>query len=58
MVASLGGMPALVAAEIWHFWIGVVLLGVSILAVIGLVAWYLKSVTATKYPSRRQRSDV
>jgi hypothetical protein len=44
-------------AQIWHFWIGVVLLGVSILGVIGLVAAYLKTVTAQRYPTRRQGHD-
>lgn len=44
-------------AYIWHFWIGVVLLFVSILAVVGLVGAYLKTVTAQRYPSRRARRD-
>jgi Tfp pilus assembly protein PilV len=47
----------MLAAEIWHWWIGVVLLVVSVLAVVGLAGAYLKSVTAAKYPNRRQRSD-
>ena len=54
LVANLGAM---LAAEIWHWWIGVVLVGVGILMAIGLVAQYLKNVTAQKYPNRRQRPD-
>ena len=46
---------ALLAAEIWHWWIGVVLLIVSILAVVGLVGGYLKSVTSQRYPGKRTR---
>ena len=45
----------MLAAEIWHWWIGVVLVGVGILSVLGLVAQYLKNVTAKQYPNRRQR---
>jgi hypothetical protein len=45
------------AAEIWHWWIGVVLTVVAVLTIIGLVAGYLKNVTATRYPNRRQRES-
>lgn len=45
------------AANIWYWWIGVVLTGVGVLSVIGLIAGYLKSVTAAKYPNRRSRND-
>lgn len=44
-------------AYIWHFWIGVVLLLVSVLAVVSLVGAYLKSVTAQRYPGKRARRD-
>lgn len=47
----------MLAAEIWHWWIGVVLLGVGILSGIGLVAQYLKNISSTRYPNRRQRQD-
>ena len=42
---------------IWHWWIGVVLLVVSVLAVLGLGVGYLKNVTAKRYPNRRQQQD-
>jgi hypothetical protein len=47
----------MLAAEIWHWWIGVVLVGVGILTTVGLIGQYLKQVTAKQYPSRRQRQD-
>ncbi|MGH9272835.1 MAG: hypothetical protein ACRDZ2_16370 [Ilumatobacteraceae bacterium] len=48
----------MLAAEIWHWWIGIVLLGVSVLACVALVGGYLKSVTAARYPSKRQRDEA
>ena len=47
----------MLAAEIWHWWIAVVLFAVSVLAVLGLVVGYIKNVTATRYPNRRQRDE-
>ena len=47
----------MLAANIWHWWIGVLLLLVSGLAVVGLVGGYLKAVTAKQYPSKRHRRD-
>ena len=46
-----------VLAVIWHQWIGVVLVIVSVLAVLGLAVGYLKNVTAQRYPNRRQQQD-
>jgi uncharacterized iron-regulated membrane protein len=47
----------MLAAEIWHWWIGVLMVALAILAVIGLIAQYLKTVTAKQYPNRRQRRE-
>jgi len=47
----------MLAAEIWHWWIGVVLVGVGVLSVLGLVAQYLKNVSSKQYPGRRHRQD-
>ena len=55
--APIANLGAMLAAEIWHWWIGVVLVAVAILAVVALVAGYLKNVTAKQYPNRRQRGD-
>ncbi len=51
-------MPAvLLAVEVWHWWIGVILFAVSVLAVLGLIGSYLKNVTAQRYPNKRQRDQ-
>jgi hypothetical protein len=47
----------MLAAEIWHWWIGLILLVVSVATVVGLVGQYLKSVSATRYPSGRRRRE-
>jgi hypothetical protein len=47
----------MLAAEIWYWWIGVLMLALTILAAIGLVGQYLKNVTAKQYPPRRQRRE-
>jgi hypothetical protein len=54
---TLANLAAMLAAEIWHWWIGVVLLAVAIASVIGLVAQYMKSVSAARYPNKRQRDS-
>jgi len=41
-------------AVIFHYWLGLILLFVSILAVVGLVGGYLKKVTASQYPKRNR----
>lgn len=48
-------MTGMLAANVWHWWIGVVLTVVSILTVTALGGGYLKQVTSTRYPGRRQR---
>ena len=51
----------MLAANVWHWWIGVFLtLGIVLLVVV-LVGSYLATVTSQKYPSakqRRQQSDL
>jgi hypothetical protein len=47
----------MLAAEVWYWWIGVLMVALGILAVLGLVVQYLKNVTAKQYPNRRQRRD-
>ena len=47
----------MVSAYIWHWWIGVLLLLVCIVATVALVGGYLKSVTAQQYPGKRARRD-
>lgn len=45
----------MLAANVWHWWIGIVLTLVAILAVVALVGGYLQSVTAQRHPNRRQQ---
>ncbi len=47
----------MLAANIWYWWIGIVLTGVSVLMVVGLIVGYLKSVTAPRYPNRSSPAD-
>jgi hypothetical protein len=47
----------MLAANIWHWWIGVALTGVGVLAVIGIGAAYLKSVTAQRMPPEERRAQ-
>lgn len=44
----------LLAAKIWHYWIGVSLFGGAVLTVLALVAGYLKNVTSPQFPKRGQ----
>ena len=45
-------MLPLLAAEVWHYWIGVVLAGVSLLLLVAVVVGYLAKVQSPKYPRR------
>jgi uncharacterized membrane protein len=45
----------MLAANIWHWWIGVLLLAVCVLAVVVLIGGYLKSVTAPQRPPESER---
>ena len=38
----------MLAANIWYWWLGVVLLGLAVLSVVGLVVSYLRNVTAKR----------
>jgi hypothetical protein len=41
-------------AKIWHYWIGVGLVGLSVLTVVVLLVGYLAKVQAPQYPKRNQ----
>ena len=49
---------ALLAANIWHWWIGVVLFVVGVVASVALIGGYLKSVSAQKYPDGKRRKNA
>ena len=46
----------MLAAEIWHWWLGLILTGAAVLAILQVVVGYLRKVVAPQYPKRRQRS--
>lgn len=50
----------MLAAEIWYWWIGVILLIVSVAAAVALVGGYVKSVSSQRYPDgkRSRRADL
>lgn len=45
----------MLAANVWHWWIGAALALLGGGAVLGLVAAYIKTVVSPQHPSRRQR---
>ncbi len=45
----------MLAAYVWHWWIGIVLFVIGAGSVLGLAVQYLTKVTATKHPGRRQQ---
>jgi hypothetical protein len=47
----------LLAAKVWHFWIGVALFLGCVATVVALVAGYLATVTRPQYPRRGQRTE-
>lgn len=42
---------------VWHIWMGILLTGVSVAAVLGVGAGYLKKVTSQQYPGKRHREE-
>jgi hypothetical protein len=44
----------MLAAYIWHWWIGLIMLIAAGLAVAGIVAGYLKQVSSQRYPGGRR----
>jgi len=50
-------LAALLAANVWHWWIGIALVLLSVAAVVATVGAYLKSVSAKQHPTRSQTSN-
>jgi hypothetical protein len=46
------------AAEIWHYWIGVVLAAAAILTAVGLVVAYVVKVERPRYPKHGQEAPL
>ncbi len=52
---SLGDM---LAAEVWHWWIGVALAGGTLLAGVVLVGGYLKTVSSKQHPGGKKAREA
>jgi hypothetical protein len=46
----------MLAAEVWHWWIGLILTFAAVGAVLQVIVGYLRKVVAPQHPKRRQRS--
>ncbi len=42
--------PTMIAARVWHYWIGVAILIPALLLVLATVVGYLVKVTSNRYP--------
>jgi hypothetical protein len=47
----------MLAGLVWHYWIGVVMLGGMIATVIGVIVMYFFMVERKRYPSRRHTAE-
>ncbi len=47
-------LAVMLAAYIWHWWIGLVMLLAGIGATIGLIVQYLKQVSSQRYPGGKR----
>jgi formate-dependent nitrite reductase membrane component NrfD len=47
----------MLAAEVWHWWIGVVLTVVAVGAGVALVGGYLKTVESQRYPGGKRKRE-
>ena len=45
----------MLAANVWHWWIGIALVLVAVVVAVVLVVGYLATVSAKKYPSGKQQ---
>ena len=45
-------MEPVLAAKVWHYWIGIAILIPSLIAVVATVLGYLAKVTSNKYPKQ------
>jgi len=47
----------MLAAPIWHWWIGLVMLIAAVGAAVGLIGGYLKTVSSQRYPGGRRGKE-
>ncbi len=45
----------MLVANVWHWWIGIALVIVSVIFLVVLVVSYMKFVSSQKYPSAKQQ---
>ena len=50
-------LAVLLAAKVWHYWIGVVISVGCVVTMVALVIGYLTNVTRPQYPRRGQRPE-
>ena len=48
----------MLAAEIWHWWIGLIMLIAGIGMSVALVGGYLKQVSSQRYPGGRREKEL
>lgn len=46
-------MRGMLAAMVWHYWVGVVIAISAVAGAVALVAGYFKTVESTRYPKER-----
>ncbi len=46
-------MEPVLAAKVWHYWVGIALLVPTVLAVVGALLAYVAKVTSHKYPKQQ-----
>ncbi len=46
----------MLAANVWHWWIGIALVLLAVISVVALIASYVAYVRAKSYPSKAQQS--
>ena len=51
-VDTMPGMDPVLAAQVWHYWIGVAIVLLAVVAVVGTFVGYLVKVSSAKYPRR------
>ena len=54
VACSLATLADMLAAYIWHWWIGLIMLLAAGGATLGLVVGYLKQVSAQRYPGGKR----
>ncbi len=54
VAAALATLTPMLAAYIWHWWIGLILLLAAVGMTIALIGGYLKQVSSQRYPGGRR----